>query len=105
MINTLRTGSQMPKQMNGNYYGLEFSGIEIDTMTLDTLRDNFIKFLPEDAPGEQSDRLEPSYMKMQYEKLGLNRQNPSMYNMICWMTESYNQSENSGEGLSFDDFI
>ena len=54
----------MPKQMNGNYYGLEFSGIEIDTMTLDTLRDNFIKFLPDDAPGEQGDRLDPSYMKL-----------------------------------------
>ena len=53
----------MPKSMNGNYLGLEFSGIEIDTMTLDTLRDNFIKFLPPDAPGEQKDRLEPSYMK------------------------------------------
>ena len=42
-------------------------------MTLDTLRDNFIKFLPEDAPGDQSDRLEPAHMKDQYEKLGLNR--------------------------------
>ena len=95
----------MPKQMNGNYYGLEFSGIEIDTMTLDTLRDNFIKFLPDDAPGEQGDRLDPQYMQLQYEKLGLNRQNPSMYSMICWMTKNYTESENSGGGLSFEDFI
>ena len=102
---SFKTGAQMPKQVNGNYYALEYSGIEIDTMTLDSLRDNFIKFMPEDAPGEQGDRLEPAYMKMQYEKLGLNRQNPSMYSMICWMTEAYNQSDQVGQGLSFDDFI
>ena len=42
-------------------------------MTLDELRDNFIKFLPDDAPGKLGDRLEPEYMKKQYEKLGLNR--------------------------------
>ena len=63
----------MPKQMNGNFYGLEFSGVEIDAPTMDSLRENFRKFLPTDAPGEQGDRLEPGYMKMQYEKLGLNR--------------------------------
>ena len=37
--------------------------IEIDQMTLDELRDNFIKFLPEDAPGKLGDRLVPDYMK------------------------------------------
>lgn len=59
-------------------------------MTLDELRDNFIKFLPDDAPGKLGDRLVPDYMKKQYEKLGLNRQNPSMYKMVCWLTEVYN---------------
>ena len=83
-------GQKMPNVPN-NYNGLEQSGIEIEQMTLDTLRDNFIKFLPEDAPGDQGDRLEPSHMKDQYEKLGLNRQNPSMYEMIKWMTDEYNQ--------------
>ena len=102
---SFKANMTIPKQMNGNYYGLEFSGIEIDTMTLDTLRDNFIKFLPEDAPGDQGDRLEPAFMKQQYEKLGLNRQNPSMYSMIQWMTEEYEKSEQAGDGLSFDDFI
>ena len=63
----------------------EEESIEIDQMTLDELRDNFIKFLPEDAPGKLGDRLEPEYMKKQYEKLGLNRQNPSMYAMVCWL--------------------
>ena len=51
----------------------EEESIEIDQMTLDELRDNFIKFLPEDAPGKLGDRLVPDYMKRQYEKLGLNR--------------------------------
>lgn len=37
--------------------------IEIDQMTLDELRDNFIKFLPDDAPGKLGDRLVPDYMK------------------------------------------
>ena len=60
---SLRTGNQMPKQMGGNFYGVDFSGIEIDTMTMDQLRDNFLKFLPDDAPGEQGDRLDPTYMK------------------------------------------
>ena len=63
----------MPKSMGGTFYGMEFAGIDIDTMTLDTIKENFRKFLPSDAPGEQGDRLEPGYMKMQYEKLGLNR--------------------------------
>ena len=81
-------------------------------MTLDELRDNFIKFLPEDAPGKLGDRLEPEYMKKQYEKLGLNRQNPSMYAMVCWLTDVYNNDreqkisyEGQEKGLSFEDFI
>ena len=41
----------------------DISGIDIDQMTLDELRDNFIKFLPEDAPGKLGDRLDPEYMK------------------------------------------
>ena len=41
----------------------EEESIEIDQMTLDELRDNFIKFLPEDAPGKLGDRLVPDYMK------------------------------------------
>lgn len=102
---SLRTGNQMPKQMNGNFYGIDFSGIDIDMMTMDQLRDNFLKFLPDDTPGEQGDRMDPSYMKAQYEKLGLNRQNPSMYSMVCWMTKNYLEGENDGKGLSFEDFI
>ena len=65
--------SQMPKSMTSNAYILEFSGIEIDSMTMDALRESFRKFLPSDTPGEAGDRMEPGYMKMQYEKLGLNR--------------------------------
>ena len=71
LTNTM-IGQKMPK-VPYNYNGLEAAGIEIEQMTLDTLRDNFIKFLPEDAPGDQGDRLEPAHMKDQYEKLGLNR--------------------------------
>lgn len=64
-----------------------------------------MKFLPDDAPGEQGDRLDPKFMKAQYEKLGLNRQNPSMYSMVNWMTRNYEEGENDGKGLSFEDFI
>ena len=86
----------------------EVSGIDIDQMTLDELRDNFIKLLPEDAPGKLGDRLDPEYMKRQYEKLGLNRQNPSMYQMVCWLTNIYNDNTSGTDeekGLSFEDFI
>ena len=46
----------------------------------------FIKFLPPDAPGEESDRLDPSFMKRKYEDSGLDVEVPSLYAMITWMT-------------------
>ena len=52
----------MPQTMH-DHGETEISGIDIDQMTLDELRDNFIKFLPEDAPGKLGDRLDPEYMK------------------------------------------
>ena len=89
--------------MDGQFFGIQFSGVELEQTTLDTLKDNFIKFLPEDAPGELGNLLEPEYMKKQYEKLGLDKENPSMYNMVCWMTEQYKESTSGG--ISFEQFI
>ena len=102
---SLKTPTSFPKQMSGTFYGLKHTGVEIDQLTMDNLKENFRKFLPDDSPGESGDRLEPGYMKMMYEKMGLNATNPAMYNMVVWMTEAYENSEKEGEGLSFEEFI
>ena len=79
----------MPKAMDGNFYGINFAGINIDKQVLDNLQDIFIKFLPDDAPGDYADRLEPPYMKAKFEKLGIDKQNPALYAMVCWMAQEY----------------
>ena len=45
--------------MDGQFYGIQFSGVELEQPILDELKDNFIKFLPEDAPGELGNLLDP----------------------------------------------
>ena len=42
-------------------------------------------------------------MKDSYEKLGLDKENPGMYKMICWMTDEFQKEE--GDGYDFDEFI
>ena len=45
---SLRAGKRTPKPMDGNFYGTEFSDIDIDPETLEELKDSFLKFLPAD---------------------------------------------------------
>ena len=42
-------------------------------------------------------------MKHQYEKAGLDVEDPSMYSMVCWMTDA--AEETGTKGLTFNEFI
>ena len=77
----------MPDMMSGEFYGAQFSVACLNTETLDQLKDFFFKLLPDDAPGDHGEKMRPSYMKLYFEKSGLDIENPSMYEMICWMTK------------------
>ena len=89
--------------MDGEFFGTDFGVIDIDVVTLEKLRDFFFKLLPEDAPGDQGEQMRPSYMKMYFDKSGLDAENPSIYAMICWMTNA--DAETDGDGINFEDFI
>ena len=77
------------KEFESSFYSHNVSGLNIEQTVLDDLKESFYKFLPEDTPGDLGDNLDPKYMKTQYESLGLDKENPSMYNMICWITKEY----------------
>ena len=72
--------------MEGEFYGSQFSVVDLDKETLEQLKDTFFKLLPDDAPGDNGDKMRPLYMQNYFEKSGLDKENPSMYAMICWMT-------------------
>lgn len=93
----------MPEPMDGNFYGTQFSDLEIDPETLADLHENFMKFLPTDQFGNRSKRLDPNAMKKDYEKMGLDKTMPSMYAMVRWMTTINNQTR--GIGFTFQEFI
>ena len=112
---SLRIRANMPKMMDGNFYGHKFSCVDIDDETYETLKDLFIKFVPCDAPliemdnknleerEETEERLDPSYMQKEFEKIGLDKDYPSMYYMVKWMAHEHSHS--GGFGLSFEGFI
>ena len=96
---SLRIRPNMPKMMDGNFYGHKFSCVDIDEVTYEQLKDLFIKFVPCDGPiikmsnqhqdvalEETEERLDPAYMKAEFEKLGLDKDFPSIYCMVNWMT-------------------
>jgi hypothetical protein len=94
----------MPKVMDGEFYGPHFGVIDLDVVTLNELKDFFHKLLPDDAPGDQGEKMRPSYMQTYFEKSGLDQENPSMYAMICWMTEAAKEPPEV-EGINFEEFI
>ena len=49
--------------MDGNFYGIQFSQVNIDDLTLRELKTSFMKYLPADAPGKKADKLDPRVMK------------------------------------------
>ena len=83
--------------------------LEIDSQTMEFLRDSFWKFLPRDPNQDQNnihqqeDLLDPAYMKAMYERIGLDKEYPSMFAMVSWMVEADNQTGNSG--LTFPQFV
>ena len=70
---------------------------------MDFLKDAFIKFLPENAPPEKQDKLDPLWMKLIMERIGMDLSDPSMYQMACWMSVVNKQSKI--DGITFDEFI
>ena len=72
-------------------------------MIREQLEDLFQKSLPVGSPGELADRLVPRYMKQTFESMGLNKENPAMYAMVCWMDEEH---EREGlNGITFHEFM
>ena len=80
------------------------------------LRHFFVMFLPNNtglldeeqldrqgATLDPNERLDPSDMKKMHEKMGLDVEYPSIYAMLCWMTEA-NKSAGS-KGLNFEEFV
>ena len=49
--------------------------------------------------------LDPAYMQKQYEDLGLDKENPAIYRMICWMSEEFKNDKENEYGYDFDDFM
>ena len=94
----------MPREMDGEFFGSQFGVIYLDVVTLERLKDYFFKLLPDDAPGDQGEKMRPSYMKLYFEKSGLDTENPSIYAMICWMTTAAAE-EPVVDGISFEEFI
>ena len=113
----------MPKKLDlkftGLNNGLDYSGMDIDKETYDFLRELFRKFLPDSnhpysttyenlmnntTPIEGIQyRMRPDYIKFMYELIGLDKEYPSMYNMVIWLTEA---AEESGiETLDCDEFV
>ena len=94
----------MPDMMDGEFYGPQFSVAELDQETYHQLEDFFNKLLPDDAPGDHGEKMRPSYMKNYFEKSGFDKENPSMYAMICWMTKEASIPP-IVDGITFDQFI
>ena len=86
-------------------FRMEFSDVKINDETVSALKDLFVKLLPHDSPGEFHENLDPLFMRAQFEKLGMDKDNPSIYNMICWMDNAYRNSIENGKGISFNEFL
>ena len=52
---SLRADSKMPKTMDGRFFGLKYSAIQITKEDMERMKDSFFKFLPENAPGLNHD--------------------------------------------------
>ena len=91
-----------PDEMDGNFFGINFAGVLIDDGTLDALRDSFGKMI-QNADGSNPDMLEPMVLKATWEKLGIQEEMPSLYDMICWVVD-INCFEGV-EAISFTEFI
>ena len=87
------------------HFKMEFSNIEIPEETRNQLRELFIKLLPLDALGDDQQNMDLKYMKHQFEKLNFKENDPKFWSMICWMTESYTNSDKFKNGMSFDDWL
>ena len=47
--------------------------------------------------------MKPGDMKFEFEKNGIDKSDPSLYAMICWITDA---NEFSGtEGMTFEEFV
>ena len=63
---SLRADSSMPKTMDGRFFGLKYSAIQITEEDTERMKESFVKFLPENAPGDNHDLLDPKYLREKY---------------------------------------
>lgn len=91
-----------PDEMDGIFYGIDFSGIKIDDETIAILKDNFRKMVLS-SDGSTVQRLQPMVLKTVWESQGIDKSMPSIYEMICWIV-SINEEEGV-DSITFDEFI
>ena len=93
----------MTKVVDHRFKGHQHSAIAFDDETVEHLRTCFVKFLPQDRNKIQAEKLNPTFMQYQFEKNGMDKSDPSMYAMVCWMTEV--NKDKGSEGITFEEFI
>lgn len=89
--------SSMPQEVDFTF-NIKNSALNCDKETMDILNDCFEKF-----QSDNSVILKPKDMRENFIKIGLEKQYPSLYSMIAWITDA---NEFSGtESMTFDEFI
>ena len=92
--------------MQGNFYGNEFTGVEIDENTIDLLKQSFLTYatisnqrynnkqkmgdfinVAKDDQTLKEGLLDPKVMECEYLKLGIDKSSPSLYSMITWIVK------------------
>ena len=87
----------MPNQVEFTF-DWQNSGLDLNEETLEVLKDCFDKF--------QSDNLqvfEPKEMKLKFKLHGMDKSDPAMYSMMCWITDANDFS--GTDGMTFDEFV
>ena len=89
--------SLMPQEVDFTF-NVRLSAMHCDSETMALLNDCFDKF-----QSDNSVILKPKQMRDNFVKIGLDKSHPSMYSMMCWITDA---NEFSGtEGMTFEEFI
>ena len=91
-----RSTSRMPNEIDFTF-DAKFSGINITDDDMRQIKEAFQKF------NLEPDTLRPPVLRDAFKKFGMDKQNPALYSMMCWISDA---NEFSGtEGMTFDEFI
>uniref|UniRef100_A0A7S3FV94 EF-hand domain-containing protein n=1 Tax=Strombidium rassoulzadegani TaxID=1082188 RepID=A0A7S3FV94_9SPIT len=89
--------SVMPRQINFTF-DVKFSGIEIEEEVITQIHDLLDKF-----QSVNENCVRPNLIKREYEKHKLYEKYPSLYSMVCWVTDA---NEFSGtESMTYQEFV